>query len=179
MIPRPDASEFLPYYGKYIDRVPDGDLLETLRTQLGETLALVRGLPEERGGHRYAPGKWSIREVLGHVIDAERIFAYRVLRIGRGDATPLASFDENAYAESSGADARTLADLAEELEHVRLGNIALLRGLGDEGLARQGTASGGTVSARALAWIIAGHELHHVALLRERYLAESPAAAAV
>ena len=178
MIPRPDASEHLPYYGKYVDRVPDGDLLQTLRTQLDETLALVRGLPEERGGHRYAPGKWSIREVLSHVIDAERIFAYRALRIGRGDATPLASFDENAYAAASNADARTLADLAEELAHVRLGNLALFRSLDDEALARRGTASGGEVSVRALAWIIAGHERHHVSLLRERYLAESPAAAA-
>jgi uncharacterized damage-inducible protein DinB len=179
MIPRPDASEHLPYYGKYVDRVPDGDLLQTMRTQLDETLALVRGLPEERGGHRYAPGKWSIREVLGHVIDAERIFAYRALRIARGDATPLASFDENAYAAASDADARTLADLADELEHVRLGNIALFRSLGDEALARRGTASDATVSVRALAWILAGHELHHVKLLRERYLADEPAAAAV
>lgn len=179
MIPRPEASEHLPYYGKYVDRVPDGDLLDTLRAQLDETLALVRGLPEERGGHRYAPGKWSIREVLSHVIDAERIFAYRALRIGRGDATPLASFDENAYAAASNADARTLAELAEELAHVRLGNLALFRSLDDEALARRGTASGGEVSVRALAWIIAGHERHHVALLRERYLAESPAAAAV
>lgn len=177
MIPRPDASEFLPFYGTYIDKVPDGDLLQMLRTQLDDTLALVRGLPEERGAHRYAPGKWSVREVLGHVIDAERIFAYRALRIGRGDATPLASFDENAYAENSGADARTLADLADELEHVRLGNIALFRSLGEEGLARRGTASGAEVTARALAWIVAGHELHHVGLLRERYLAESAAPA--
>ena len=179
MIPRPDASEHLPYYGKYVDRVPDGDLLQTLRAQLDETLALVRGLPEERGGHRYAPGKWSIREVLSHVIDAERIFAYRALRIGRGDATPLASFDENAYAAAANADARTLVDLAEELEHVRLGNLALFRGLDDEALARRGTASGGEVSVRALAWIIAGHERHHVSLLRERYLTEAPAATAV
>ena len=179
MIPRPDASEHLPYYAKYIDRVPDGDLLQTLRTQLADTLSLVRGLDESRGGHRYAPGKWTIREVLAHVIDAERIFAYRVLRIARGDATPLASFDENAYAENAEAESRTLADLAEELEHVRLGNVAMLRALSDEALARLGTASGGPVSARALAWIIAGHELHHVSLLRERYLADAPAAAAV
>jgi uncharacterized damage-inducible protein DinB len=179
MIPRPDASEFLPYYGKYIDAMPDGDLLQLLRTNLDATLTLVRGLPESQGGHRYAPGKWSIREVLGHVIDAERIFAYRALRIARGDATPLASFDENAYAAASDADARTLADLADELEHVRLGNIALFRSLGDEALARRGTASDATVSVRALAWILAGHELHHVKLLRERYLAGEPAAAAV
>lgn len=171
MIPRPDASEHLPYYARYVDRVPEGDLLQTLRAQLQETLALVRGLPEERGGHRYAPGKWSIRQVLSHVIDTERIFAYRALRIARGDATPLASFDENAYAAASNADARTLADLAEELEHVRLGNLAMFRALDGEALARRGAASGGEVSVRALAWILAGHERHHVALLRERYLA--------
>lgn len=176
MIPRPDASEYLAYYGKYIDKVPDGDVLQTLRTQLDETLALVRGLPEEQGGHAYAPGKWSIRGVLQHVIDAERIFAYRALRISRGDATPLASFDENAYAQSANADARTLAELADELEHVRLGNLALFRSLGDEALARRGTASDAVVSARALVWIIAGHERHHVTLLRERYLSGTAAA---
>lgn len=170
MIPRPDASEYLAYYGKYIEKVPDGDVLAALREQLDETLALVRGLPEEQGGHVYAPGKWSIRGVIQHVIDAERIFAYRALRISRGDRTPLASFDENAYADIANADARTLADLAEELEHVRLGNLALFRSLGDEALARRGIASDAEVSARALVWIIAGHERHHVALLRERYL---------
>lgn len=179
MIPRPDASEYLPYYGKYIALVPDGDLVEMLRTNLDETLALVRGLPESRGGHRYGPDKWSIREVLAHVIDAERIFAYRALRIARGDTTPLPGFDENAYAAASEADARTLADLADELEHVRLGNVALFRGLSDEALARRGMASDAAVSARALAWITAGHELHHRALLRERYLAGDAAAAAV
>jgi uncharacterized damage-inducible protein DinB len=178
MIPRPDASEHLPYYGKYVDRVPDGDLLRTLRDQLDETLALVRGVDESQGGHRYAPGKWSIRDVLSHVIDAERIFAYRALRIARGDQTPLESFDENAYAEAADADARTLADLAEELEHVRRANLSLFASLGDEALARRGTASGGVVSVRALAWIIAGHERHHVALLRERYLPGLGAAAA-
>jgi uncharacterized damage-inducible protein DinB len=178
MIPRPDASEYLEYYGKYIDKVPDGDLLQTLRDQLDETLALVRGLDEAQGGHAYAPGKWSIRGVLNHLIDAERIFAYRALRISRGDATPLASFDENAYADAANADARTLADLAEEMEHVRLANLALFRSLGDQALARRGTASGGEVSVRALAWIIAGHERHHVALLHERYLPGLGAAAA-
>jgi uncharacterized damage-inducible protein DinB len=178
MIPRPDASEHLPYYARYVDLVPDGDLLQTLGTQLAETLTLVRGLPEEQGGHRYAPGKWSIREVLGHVIDTERIFAYRALRIARGDGTPMEGFDENAYAAASDADARTLADLADELEHVRLANIAFFRALTDEALARRGTANGAEVSARALAWILAGHELHHRALLRERYLADAPAAAA-
>lgn len=179
MIPRPDASEHLPYYAKYVNLVPDGDLLAMLRAQLDETLALVRGLPEAQGGHRYAPGKWSIREVLGHVIDTERIFAYRALRIARGDATPMEGFDENAYAAASDADVRTLADLADELEHVRLGNIAFFRGLTDEAVARRGTANGAEVTVRALAWILAGHELHHRGLLRERYLAGESAAAAV
>jgi uncharacterized damage-inducible protein DinB len=183
MIPRPDASEHMPYYGKYVDLVPDGDLIQMLRAHLDETLALVRGLPEERGGHRYADGKWSIREVLGHVIDTERIFAYRALRIARGDATPMEGFDENAYAAASEADSRTLADLAEELEHVRLGNIAFLRGLSHDALARTGTANGAAVTVRALAWILAGHELHHRGLLHERYLsgeaAPSAAVAAV
>ena len=179
MIPRPDASEYLAYYGRYIDQVPDGDLLQTLRDQLDETLALVRGLDEARGGHRYAPGKWSIRDVLSHVIDAERIFAYRALRIARGDRTPLASFDENAYAQAANADARTLADLAQELEHVRRGNLLFFASLDDEALARRGTASDAEVSVRALAWIIAGHERHHVTLLRERYLAQPAAAAMV
>ncbi|WP_420126623.1 DinB family protein [Longimicrobium sp.] len=178
MIPRPDASEHLPYYSKYVDRVPDGDLLQTLRAQLDDTLALVRGLDEAQGGHRYAPGKWSIRGVLNHLIDAERIFAYRALRIARGDQTPLESFDENAYAEESNADARTLADLAGEMEHVRRASLSLFASLSDEALARLGTASGGPVSVRALAWIIAGHEAHHVALLHERYLLGLGAAAA-
>jgi uncharacterized damage-inducible protein DinB len=179
MIPRPDASEYLPYYGKYIALVPDGDLLQTLRAQLDETLALARSLPPEQGGHRYAPGKWSIREVLGHVIDTERVFAYRAMRIARGDRTPMEGFDENAYAAASDADARTLADLADELEHVRLGNLALLAALSDEALARVGTANGAEVSVRALAWIMAGHELHHRGLIRERYLDAAPAAEAV
>lgn len=177
MIPRPDPSEHLPYYSRYVDRVPDGDLLQMLRTQLDDTLALVRGLDEAQGGHRYAPGKWSIREVLGHVIDTERVFAYRALRFARGDETPIEGFDENAYAAASAADARTLADLADELEHVRLGNLAFFRALDDDALARRGTANGAGVTVRALAWILAGHELHHVHLLRERYLAAAPATA--
>lgn len=170
MIPRPDASEHLPFYGKYIQLVPDGDLLHTMRAQLGETLALVRGLGEAQGGYRYAPGKWSIRDLLNHVIDTERVFAYRALRIARGDRMPMEGFDENAWAESANADARTLVDLADEFDHVRRGNLLFLATLDDEKLASRGTASGGEISVRALAWIMAGHERHHLAILRERYL---------
>ncbi|HEX8394531.1 MAG TPA: DinB family protein [Longimicrobium sp.] len=171
MIPKPDASEFLEYYGKYVARVPGGDAMQVLQNQMDEVAALVRELPEERGGHRYAPDKWSIREVLGHIMDAERIFAYRALRIARGDATPLASFDENAYVPAGRFDQRTLADLMEEYQAVRRATILLFRPMDDEALGRMGVASGAGVSVRALAWIIAGHEAHHVHLLRERYLA--------
>jgi uncharacterized damage-inducible protein DinB len=169
MIPRPAASEYAPFYARYVGAVPDGDLPSILRAQLNQVLAFTRGLSEERGGHRYAPGKWSIREVLGHMVDVERIFAYRALRIARGDATPLAGFEENAYVQAGRFDARTLADLAEEYEAVRVATLHLFRPLDDEALARSGTANGAEVTVRALAWIIAGHERHHLGMLRGVY----------
>jgi uncharacterized damage-inducible protein DinB len=167
---RPQETEYAPYYGRYVSRVPDGDVAATLEAQLAETLALVRGIPEARGTHRYGPDKWSIKQVLGHVIDAERIFAYRLLRIARGDATPLPGFEENDYVRHADFDRLTLADLAAELEAVRRATLFLLRHLEPDALARRGTASGFPVTARALAFIIAGHERHHVGMLRERYL---------
>ena len=170
---RPAPSEFLPYYARYIEQVPDGDIVETLRTQVEATLDVVRGLPEDRGGHRYAPGKWSIRQVLGHMADTERIMAYRALRISRGDATPLAGFDEDRYVAGARFDDRSLASLAEDVAIVRLGTVALLAPLTDAELARSGSANGAPVTARALAWIIAGHERHHLGILRDRYLGTS------
>lgn len=170
MIPRPDPSEYAPYYRRYVDAVPDGDLLDTLGTSVDETRALLDEVGEAGAGRRYAEGKWSVREVVGHVADTERVMAYRALRIARGDATPLAPFDENAYAAASGADRRTLADLAAELAHVRAATLDLLRPLDAEALGRSGVASGSPVTVRALAWIIAGHEAHHRRILRERYL---------
>lgn len=170
MIPRPDASEHSPYFSRYVDLVPHGDVLLTLRTQLAGTLAWMRGMDEAEGGYRYLPGKWSIRQVLGHVIDTERVMAYRALHFARGDAAPLPSMDQDQFVAAAGSDARTLADLADELEHVRHATIALFRPLSAEALARRGIASGAECSVRALAWIIAGHELHHGAILRERYL---------
>jgi hypothetical protein len=170
---RPLPAEFLPYYARYIEQVADGDIVETLRTQVEATLDVVRALPEARGGHRYAPGKWSIREVLGHMADTERIMAYRALRISRGDATPLAGFDEDRYVAGARFDDRSLASLAEDLAVVRLGTVALLSPLSDTELARVGSANGAPVTARALAWIIAGHERHHLGILRDRYLGGS------
>ena len=167
---RPASTEYAPYYDRYIARVPEGDVTATLEAQLAETLALLRTIPEERGTHRYGPDKWSIKEVVGHLADSERIFAYRALRVARGDATPLPGFDENAYVRGARFDAIPLADLAAELEAVRRATLALLRGLDDEALGRRGVANDQEITPRALAYIIAGHERHHVGILRERYL---------
>ncbi|MFN2566633.1 MAG: DinB family protein [Gemmatimonadaceae bacterium] len=169
-IARPQSTEYAPYYDRYISLVPDGDLVELLRNQIGETLALLRSIPEERASDRYAPGKWSVKEVVGHLADVERIMTYRMLRIARGDATPLPGFDENAYVPAANFEARTLASLAHELEAVRQATIAFVETLEPEAAARRGSANNLEISARALAYIIAGHERHHVGILRERYL---------
>lgn len=167
---RPSADEFAPYYGTYINKVADGDIVATLKSQIGPTLAFLRSIPEDRAGHRYAEGKWSIREVVGHMSDAERIFAYRALRIARADTTPLPGFDENEFVKRSRLDDRQYASLVDEYEAVRAATIALYDGLFPEEWTRHGTASGKAVSTRALAWITAGHELHHVEVLKTRYL---------
>lgn len=171
-LPRPGTDEYAPYYAGYISEVPEGDLLETLTHQLDEILVLCGSIGEAQGDHAYAPGKWTIKEVLGHLNDAERVFAYRALRIARGDTTPLPGFDENVYTPESGARARTLADLAEEFAAIRRATLSLLATFTAETAARRGTASGNPASARAVAWTIAGHAGHHVRILRERYLGQ-------
>jgi uncharacterized damage-inducible protein DinB len=170
LIARPGTDEYAPYYGTYIGKVPDGDLRAMLASQLAETLALVRSIPESRGGHRYAPDKWSIKGVLGHLADSERIFSYRALRIGRGDTTPLPGFEQDDYVPMGNFDARTLRDLADELAAVRQATLHLFAHLDQAAFERRGTASGKPISVRALAYIIAGHELHHVGILKTRYL---------
>jgi len=167
---RLDSTEYAPYFEKYISLVPEGEIAATLGNQIESTLSLLRGLSEAQGDLRYAPGKWSVKEVIGHLIDAERIFAYRALRFSRNDQTHLHSFDENSYAANSGYGSRDLADVAEEFEYVRKSNIHLFKNLDGESWARRGSASDNEVSVRALAYIIAGHELHHVGILRSRYL---------
>lgn len=167
---RPEPGECLPYYHRYIALVGDGDIVATLQQQPRATLNLLRGVGEERAGHRYEAGKWSIKQMVGHLIDAERVFAYRALRFGRNDSTPLAGFEQNDYVANASFDASTLADLMAEFESVRKSTVALYRGFTDDAWLRSGVASGGEVTVRALAWITAGHELHHVALLREKYL---------
>lgn len=167
---RPEPSEYNTYYGRYISLVPDGPIVDRLRGQIGETLSVLRALPESRGEHRYAPAKWSIKEIVGHVADAERVFSYRALRIARGDETPLPGFEQDDYVRNGNFGARTLRHLVDELEAVRRGTVLLLEGFDETAMTRRGTASGFPVSVRALAYIAAGHELHHLKVLRERYL---------
>jgi hypothetical protein len=167
---RPEASEYAPYYERYVSLVPNADLVETLERQGAETLALLRGLTEEQGAHRYEPGKWSVKQLVGHLSDGERIFSYRALAFARGDAQALPGMEQDEWMAGVDFDARTLSSLIEEFEAVRAATLHLLRHLSPEAWARRGTASGNEVSVRALAYIIAGHEAHHVRVLRERYL---------
>ena len=168
-IPRPAADEHDPYYGKYIDRVPNGDLIQLLESQMQDTVSALSGVSPDREDFAYAPGKWTIKETIGHLNDAERVFAYRALCIGRGDTSSFPSFDENAYVPNGEFGARTLGDLVEELKAVRAASVQLAKHLSDEALVRRGTASGKTITPRALLYIVSGHERHHLALLRERY----------
>jgi uncharacterized damage-inducible protein DinB len=172
---RPREQEYAPYYSSYIDLVPEGDIVAILATQLHDTFALVRELSDEQAQYAYAPGKWSIKQVIGHVADAERIFACRALRFARGDMTPLASFDENAYAAAGDFGNRRLASLLAELAAVRGATVALLAGLPAEAWVHSGVASGYPASVRALAWTTAGHELHHREILASRYLSRAAA----
>jgi len=167
---KPESTEYASYYNGYVSLVPAGDIVETLATQLDETLALVRGISDEKALHRYAPDKWSIKELVGHVLDGERVFAYRALRFSRNDPTALPGFEQDIFIDGASFDACALADLADEFEHVRRANILMFRNLTPEAWMRQGVASENPVTVRALAFIMAGHERHHVNILRERYL---------
>ena len=168
-IPRPADGEYNEYYRKYVNLLPDGDLLALLQTQGAGTVTLLRGVTDEKSQYAYAPGKWTIREVVGHLTDAERVFSYRALSFARGEASALPSFDENAWAKTSNAAHRPIEDLMDEFIAVRAATLALYDGFTAEDLVRRGVASGNPVSVRALAWITAGHERHHVGILRERY----------
>ncbi len=168
-IQRPAPGEYNEYYQKYVNLVPDGNLLDVLQQQGGETVTLLRGISEEKSTFAYAPGKWTIREVLGHLTDTERVFTYRALTFARADASPLPSFDENAWAVASNATHRSIEDHIDDFIAVRASTLALFRGFTPPDFARAGVASGNTVTVRALAWITAGHERHHVHVLRDKY----------
>lgn len=169
-IPRPKSDEHAEYYAKYVDKVPDGDLIAQLRDQATETVGLLKDLSPERANYAYGPGKWTIKQVIGHITDSERVFAYRALRFARGDSTELPGFDQDLFMESANFADRTLEDLLEEFEGVRASTIHFAKSLDEAALVRRGRASDNPVSVRALLYIIAGHERHHAALLKERYL---------
>jgi uncharacterized damage-inducible protein DinB len=173
---RPEPGEYAPFYETYISKVKGSDILGTLEAQRLQMTQLFAARSERDGNFRYAPGKWTVKEVLGHVTDAERIFSYRALRIARGDQTPLASFEQEDYVRGGNFAERTLADLAEEFGLVRAASIALFRSLQKEAWLRRGVASEKEVTVRALAFIVAGHEIHHRLILDERYFPAIPRA---
>jgi len=167
---KPGANEHAEYYGRYINLVPEGDIVATLEKQGAQFTAFLRAIPEARGDHRYAPDKWSVKEVLGHMIDGERVFAYRALRFARGDQQPLPGFEQDDYVKTAQHGRAKLADLIEEFALVRRANVLMLRHLDEAAWLRRGTASGYEISVRALAYVLAGHVLHHEKVLREKYL---------
>ena len=169
IVGRPEADEIPPHYVGYITRVPELDPVNVCAEQIEETTTLLRGLSDTDALYRYERGKWSIKEVVGHLADIERIVAYRALRIARGDTTPLPSFDENAYVPIAKFDDRSLTDLVGELRTARAATLALFRTFDADAWQRRGTASGKPVSVRALGYMIPGHERHHVEILKTRY----------
>ena len=170
-IEKPGPGEYAPYAIQYIGLLPDdGSVLAHMRNNFETTQALLRSLPEEKLRYRYADGKWTIKEILLHIADDERIYAYRALRFARGDRTELPGFDQDSYTSCSGADERTVEDLLEEFASVREATISLFAGFSREALTRAGVASGNYMSVRAIAYHIAGHELRHLNIIREWYL---------
>jgi hypothetical protein len=167
---RPEKNEYGEYYERYISLVPGGDIVGEMSAQPTQLQDIFVSMPEEKGIYAYADGKWTIKEVLSHLIDGERIFGYRALRISRGDKTPIEGFEQDDYIEHSHANERSLADLLEEFNLLRRANLIVLNYLSDEDWKRMGTASNTPVSVRALAYIMAGHVTHHLNILRERYL---------
>jgi hypothetical protein len=166
---RPGPDEFATAYAGYVAHVTEPDPVAVMASQIDTTTALLRGVSESDALKRYAPGKWSIKEVVGHIADTERILSYRALRIARADATPLPGFDENAFVPPAKFDARPLADLVADLRTIRASTLALFRSFDADAWRRRGTASNNPISVRALAYVIPGHERHHVEVLRTRY----------
>jgi uncharacterized damage-inducible protein DinB len=170
MISRPTPQDYSPYFAGYIGRVPEGDLIEQLRRQRTEMATLLSALPAEKLAYRYAEGKWSVAELLGHIADTERVMSYRLLRVARGDTTPLPGFDQDLFVAGANHAEWSIDRFRTEYEAVRSATLALLQGLPERALAARGIVSGNETTAGALAYIIAGHELHHVDALRRLYL---------
>jgi len=173
---RPEPTEYAEFYGTYVSKVPGNDVLSVLESQRVQMLQLFAGRSERDGSFRYAPGKWTVKEALGHITDTERIFTYRALRIARGDQTPLPGFEQDDFVKNGAFGERTLAGLAEEFALVRGASLALFRSFTEEVWPRKGVASQKEVSVRALAFITAGHQIHHRLILEERYFPAIPRA---
>ena len=165
---RPQPTEHAHYYGKYIDLIREDDIIDVLQTQQSEMASFLRNVPESQANVPHPPYTWTLKQVVNHINDGERIFAYRALCIARGDTTPLPGFDEIVYAKTSMVDRVTLADLAAEFATVRAATLSLLKSLPDETWSNTGTANGYPVTVRALAWIMAGHVHHHLAIMKKR-----------
>jgi len=166
----PDKSEYPEYYDSYIKKVSHTTLEEALSNSGKDLLSFMQNIPQEKLGHRYAEGKWSVKEVLLHIIDAERIFAYRALRFARNDKSDLPGFDENKYVPESGADNRSIDSLIEEYTAVHKASTTLFNSFTNEMIGRSGTANGKQITVRAIGFVIAGHSVHHLQVLKERYL---------
>jgi hypothetical protein len=166
---RPDPSEYSPYFQRYIDLVPESDILAALQTQSTATGNVLRSVDEERSQFRYAPGKWTIKQVVGHMGDTERIFAFRALSISRGEQNPLPGFDEDSYVRGADFDSWPFADLVDSLAIIRRANVLMFRHLSADAWDRRGVASDNPTSVRGLAYAILGHERHHVGVLRSKY----------
>lgn len=175
-VARPEPGEYAPFYEKYISRVAGNDVASALEAQRVHTMQLLAGRSEREGNFRYAADKWSVKDVVGHMVDSERIFAYRALRIARGDRTPIEGFEQDDYVRDGGFNERTLLSLADEFASVRSATLVLFRSFSQEAWLRRGTANKNEVSVRALAYITAGHELHHRQVLEERYFSAIPRA---
>ena len=172
-IARPEPGEYAPYYERYISLIPGSDILGTLESQRRQMLLLLSGRDEDEGDIRYAPDKWTAKEVLGHVCDTERIFAYRALRISRGDRTPIEGFEQDDYVRNGPFGSAPLAEIVEDYIAVRRATLTLLRNLDEAAWMRRGVANKNEITVRALAYIIAGHELHHRRILEEKYFSAS------
>lgn len=168
---RPESNEAAPYYFNYINLVPDGDIVSILENQLEETSSFLSEIPEEKSLERYAPNKWSLRELLNHINDTERLFVFRALWFARGFTSPLPSFDQEIGVKGAGADRLSWASQVEEFRSIRLATLAFFRGLPKEAWERSGIASDNPFTVRALAYIAAGHVKHHADVIRNRYLA--------
>jgi uncharacterized damage-inducible protein DinB len=171
IIKKPNKDEYAPYAVMYIDLVPqDGLVIKHLQEALQSTQEFILAFPQEKLAVRWKEGEWSIKEILVHIIDTERIFCYRALRFARNDASGLAGFEQDAYVPYSGANERDIAEILEEYTAVRHATLTFFNSLGEEALARAGLVGGNRVSVRAIAWMIAGHEIHHMNSIRENYL---------